>query len=131
LTLVLDSNVVMLSCAAVGGFAQFEPEELLAPPLMWSEFRSGLHEGQWRGAVSPTLAHETLIRLAQSPVLARTHPRLGDEAWRLADALGWAKTYDAEYVALASLLRCRLVTLDARLRRGADRLGFVIGPDEL
>jgi predicted nucleic acid-binding protein len=45
--------------------------------------------------------------------------------------LGWAKTYDAEYVALARLLGCRLVTLDARLRRGADRLGFVISPDEL
>ena len=45
--------------------------------------------------------------------------------------LGWAKTYDAEYVALASLLGCRLVTVDGRLRRGADRLGFVLGPTEL
>jgi len=45
--------------------------------------------------------------------------------------MGWAKTYDAEYVALARLLSCRLVTLDARLRRGADRLGFVVAPQEL
>jgi predicted nucleic acid-binding protein len=49
----------------------------------------------------------------------------------VAEELGWAKTYDAEYVALARLLQCRLVTLDARLRRGADRLGFVIAPSEL
>jgi hypothetical protein len=28
--------------------------------------------------------------------------RLADEAWRLADELGLAKTYDAEFVALAA-----------------------------
>ena len=56
---------------------------------------------------------------------------MGVHAWKIADRLGWAKTYDAEYVALADLLSCRLVTLDARLRRGAQRLGFVVGPDEL
>jgi predicted nucleic acid-binding protein len=49
----------------------------------------------------------------------------------LLDAFGWAKTYDAEYVALAKLLDCRLLTVDGRLRRGADRLGFVITPAEL
>jgi len=56
---------------------------------------------------------------------------LGAEAWRIADELGWAKTFDAEYVALAGLLGCRLVTLDARLRRGADRSGRVTSPTEL
>jgi predicted nucleic acid-binding protein len=45
--------------------------------------------------------------------------------------MGWGRTYDAEYVALATLLGCRLVTLDTRLRRGADRLGMVITPSEL
>ena len=48
-----------------------------------------------------------------------------------ADEMGWARTYDAEYVALARLLDCRLVTLDSRLRRGADRLGLVVSPTEL
>jgi predicted nucleic acid-binding protein len=131
LTLVLDSNVVMLACAAVDGFARFPAEDLVAPPLMWSEFQSGLHEAQWRGAISPALARTTLQRLASAPIHRRPHPRLGQEAWRIADLLGWAKTYDAEYVALAQLLSATLVTLDRRLRRGADRLGFVIGLDEL
>ena len=45
--------------------------------------------------------------------------------------LGWAKTYDAEYVALAQLIGCRMVTLDARLRRGADRLGMAVSIEEL
>jgi hypothetical protein len=35
------------------------------------------------------------------------------------------------HVALAALLRCRLITVDGRLRRGANRLGFVVGPTEL
>lgn len=30
-----------------------------------------------------------------------------------------------------AFLACRLITLDARLRRGTTRLGFVIGPTEL
>lgn len=44
---------------------------------------------------------------------------------------GWAKTYDAEYVALAHLLGSRLLTLDARLRRTASRLVEILGPTEL
>ncbi len=71
------------------------------------------------------------MRLTRIEVERNAHPRLAAEAWSIADELGWAKTYDAEYVALASLLGCRLVTVDGRLRRGADRLGFVVGPTEL
>jgi predicted nucleic acid-binding protein len=47
------------------------------------------------------------------------------------EEMGWAKTYDANYVALARVSKCRLVTLDARMRRATARLGFVIGPAEL
>jgi len=98
---------------------------------MWSEARSALHERAWRGDLEEDQARTARSRVEQAPVKRRTHPRMAAECWRIADALGWAKTYDAEYVALASLLGCRLVTVDARLRRGADRLGFVVGPTEL
>ncbi|MDP8978882.1 MAG: hypothetical protein M3N17_10005 [Actinomycetota bacterium] len=49
----------------------------------------------------------------------------------IADEFGWAKTYDAEYLALARILGCRMVTVDGCLRRGVSRLGLVVGPTEL
>lgn len=97
---------------------------------MWSEARSALHELLWRGEVSVDDALAARSRLEPGPVKRRDHPKLGERAWKLADELGWAKTYDAEYVALADLLTARLVTLDARLRRSTERLGFVISPGE-
>lgn len=83
------------------------------------------------GSISREAAEHARTQLEQCPVRRVERARLGDEAWRVADEFGWGRTYDAEYVALARLLDCRLMTLDARLRRGTDRLGFVIGPDEL
>ena len=129
--LVLDSNVAIRAAAADDGFVEFGREELVAPALLWFEFRSSLHEAVRRGAASERHALETLRRLADAPLRPRSHPRLGETAWKISNEFGWAKTYDAEYVALAQLLDCRVVTLDARLRRGADRLGFVIDPSEL
>jgi predicted nucleic acid-binding protein len=129
--LVVDANVVVRQCADPVGFAPFRREELVAPPFMWAEARSTLHEALWRGAISRPTAAMSLDALESAPVAARIHRRLGREAWRIADELGWAKTYDAEYVALAQLLGCRLVTVDERLRRRTESLGFVIGPTEL
>jgi predicted nucleic acid-binding protein len=129
--LVLDANVALLACAGPAGFDRFGSETLVAPPLMWPEARSGLHEALWRGEVSAELAEQTFAVLHGGRIHERRHRRLAAESWRLAGALGWAKTYDAEYVALAGLLRCRLVTLDGRLRRGADRLGLVVLLSEL
>ena len=52
-------------------------------------------------------------------------------AYELARGLGWAKTYDAEYVSLALAVAAPLVTLDARLRPGAAGTVTVLGPAEL
>jgi predicted nucleic acid-binding protein len=131
--LVLDASLLVEWCIAPGE-AELETllaDELCAPPLMWSEARSALHERVWRRELGAEAADRGRTRLGHAGVMVKTHPHLPAEAWRIADELGWAKTYDAEYVALASLLSCRLVTVDGRLRRGADRLGFVVGPTEL
>jgi predicted nucleic acid-binding protein len=129
--LVVDASVVLPSCWTDSGFRPLQDRELVAPALMWSEVRSSLHEGVWRGDVAAEAARAAHRRLEGAPVRPVADARLGEAAWQIADELGWAKTYDAEYLALARILGCRLVTLDARLRRGADRLGLVVGPNEL
>lgn len=129
--LVLDASIAVPACGSPEGFRLFEKEELVAPPLLWSESRSALHEAMWRREISRTQAERSLEALETAPIRQRTHRALGRTAWRLATDLGWAKTYDAEYLALAQLIGCRLVTLDGRLRRGADGLGFVVLLGEL
>jgi len=99
--------------------------------MMWSETRSVLHEAMWRGEVSRPSAERALHHLDAAPISSRRPRRLGSLAWELADELDWAKTYDAEYLALAQLLGTHVLTVDRRLRRSADRLGLVVLPSEL
>jgi predicted nucleic acid-binding protein len=127
----VDASVAVSACLAPPGFAVLADRELVAPPLLWSETLSALHELVWRGDADPEDGEQARALLARSPIERREDGRLAAEAWLIADRFGWAKTYDAEYVALASLLGCRLVTLDGRLRRATDRLGFVFSPTEL
>jgi predicted nucleic acid-binding protein len=129
--LVVDASVVVDAALDAEGFSALADEALVAPRLLWSEVPSALCELAWRRVVPRDRAAEALEHFLDGPVTARTPGRLPREAWRVAEELGWAKTYDAEYVALARLLGCRLMTADMRLRRGAARAVDVIGPAEL
>jgi predicted nucleic acid-binding protein len=129
--LVIDANVARAACGGEGdGFGVFG-DDLVSVPLMWSEARASLHLSLSKGEIDRSDGEIIHDRLERCPVGRINPPELGKEAWRLAEEFGWGRTYDAEYVALAKLLNCRLVTLDARLRRGTDRLGIVITPAEL
>ena len=121
----------MRACDGEQGFELLGDDDLVAPPLLWSEVLSVVHEALWRQELDDRHAMRLLERMERSPIRSRAPRNLRRQAWDIAEQLGWAKTYDAEYVALAQLLGGRLVTLDARLRRGADRLGLVVTPDEL
>lgn len=129
--LVVDASFVLQACLETEGFGLIATYKAIAPTLVVSETLSALREGQFRGVISPELALLARERLKKAPVQTQTTPELIDEAWRVADELGWAKTYDAEYVALARLFGCRLLTVDARLKRGSARVVDVIGPAEL
>jgi hypothetical protein len=91
----------------------------------------GVARDALREEIPEDMAALGLERREAMPVRIEQPSNLSREAWRIADEFGWAKTYDAEYVALAKMKECRLVTVDGRLRRGADRLGFVVTPAEL
>jgi predicted nucleic acid-binding protein len=92
-----------------------------------------LHAMAFRGEISSALAELGLERFltGKIKVLERRPDGLAKAAWQVAGRFGWAKTYDAEYVALAEAFDCRLVTVDVKLRNGAERLGFVVTPAEL
>lgn len=128
--LVVDASTALRLCGSKGGLERLG-EKLVAPPLMWSEALAALHSLVWRGVVPRNHADYTRERLAHGPIVARNSRHIPKIAWRIADDLGWAKTYDAEYLALAEILRCRVVTGDLRLRRGAARLGNVVTLEEL
>ena len=129
--LVVDAAVVVTACLSESGFEPLTHEQLVAPPLMWSEASSVLHELLWRREISGDLAATAFQRLIQAEIAARRPKGLFDEAWGIAERLGWAKTYDAEYLALARILRCRLLTTDAKLKTAGSKIVGVIGPAEL
>ncbi len=99
--------------------------------MIHAETLSTLHEMRWREEILGEMADLGRTRHRQMPVRIEQPSELSDEAWRIADEFGWAKVYDAHYVALARLFGCRLVTVDMRLWRGTKRLGFVVTPGDL
>jgi predicted nucleic acid-binding protein len=91
--------------------------ELLAPTLLRSQTLSALHEAVERGEIPADVAHERLAHIRRMKIRLLGDAVLQRRAWELADQLGWASTYDAEYVALTQLQADAFVTLDKRLAR--------------
>ncbi len=57
-----DANVAIAACAKENGFTELE-DELVAPPLMWSEARANLHLELFKGAIEhedATIMHKRL-----------------------------------------------------------------------
>jgi predicted nucleic acid-binding protein len=95
---------------------------LLAPTLLRSQVLSALHETVQRGDISAGEARDRLERIGRLPIRLLGDAVLRRRAWEVADRLGWASTYQAEYVALTQLQADALVTLDADLARRAGEI---------
>ena len=127
----MDASALVPSLLAGRNPAGLDGFDLVAPGLLWSETSSALHVLRWRGLVDEGLAGRALSRLLDRKIQRVVGRELTETAWRVANDLGWAKTYDAEYVALALMRDAPLVTLDPRLRRGAARLIEMLAPEDI
>jgi predicted nucleic acid-binding protein len=110
---VVDASAVLHLVGA--GVEVSARHELLAPTLLRSQTLSALHEAVQRGELAPEVGRDRLTRIGRMPIRLLGDAVLRRRAWELADQLGWASTYDAEYVALTQLQADALVTLDADL----------------
>jgi predicted nucleic acid-binding protein len=112
---VVDAGAVLH--LASGAFEVSAEHELLAPTLLRSQTLSALHEAVQRGEMPAGVARDRLARIGRMPIRLLGDAVLRRRAWEVADQLGWASTYDAEYVALTQLQADALVTLDEDLAR--------------
>jgi predicted nucleic acid-binding protein len=132
--LVVDASVIVeatLQRLETEAMKALDGDDLAAPWLLWSEVPSALNELVYRGDVPADIGEKAIERFKTIAIKPRHPDDLIDEARRVAKDFGWAKTYDAEYLALAKILNCNLVTLDGPLWRRTNQLGFVITPAEL
>ncbi len=70
-------------------------------------------------------------RIGRMPIRLLGDAVLRRRAWELADRLGWASTYNAEYVALTQLQADAFVTLDAELARSVEGIVATASIDAL
>jgi predicted nucleic acid-binding protein len=105
--------------------------ELLAPTLLRSQTLSNLHEAVHRGELSTDVARERLGRIGRMKIRLLGDAVLRRRAWELADQLGWASTYDAEYIALTQLQADAFVTLDKKLARSVEGIVATASIDAL
>jgi predicted nucleic acid-binding protein len=112
---VVDSSAVLRLASADTEVPT--KHKLLAPTLLRSQTLSDLHEAVQRGEIPADVARDQLARIGRMPIRLLGDAVLRRRAWELADRLGWAQTYNAEYVALTQLQADAFITLDKELAR--------------
>jgi predicted nucleic acid-binding protein len=126
---VLDAGAVIH--LASDGLRVSSRHELLAPTLLRSQTLSILHEAVHSGELSSNEARERLERIQAMKIRLLGDAVLRRVAWRIADDLGWADTYTAEYLALTQLQADAFVTLDRGLARRVRDVVTIASIDDI
>jgi predicted nucleic acid-binding protein len=105
--------------------------KLLAPTLLRSETLSALHQAVQRGEIPADVARGRLTRIGRMPIRLLGDGVLRRRAWEIADQLGWASTYNAEYIALTQLQADAFITLDAELARSVEGIVATVSREAL
>lgn len=126
---VVDASAVLHLASA--GVEVAGAHALFAPTLLRSQVLSALHEAVQRGEIPADVARNRLTRIGRMPIRLLGDAVLRRRAWDLADRLGWASTYNAEYVALTQLQADAFVTLDAELARSVEGIVATASIDAL
>ena len=129
---MIDASAALHLALAEDATPGLSRYHLIAPAIFLSERTSSLVSAAYRASMPDTVVVDAFDRLEAMTVeivdTDRSHRRA---ALVLARSLGWAKTYDAEYVVLAQRLRCAILTTDDRLTRGARHLVDMFDPHTL
>jgi indolepyruvate ferredoxin oxidoreductase alpha subunit len=107
---------------AAGEIEVAAEHKLVAPMLVRSQALAALYQAARRGEISAAEGIERVTRINSLRVRFLGDKVLQRNAWRVADQLGWATTYDAEFVALTQLQADVLITSDDGLARAVSGL---------
>lgn len=99
-------------------------DRLVTPPLLFAETTSVLRRYVHSGAIAQNHAVASLQQLFRLPLSVIHHESVYIRALELAEHLGLARAYDVQYLAVAEMEDCSLVTLDRRLYESARTLGI-------
>ena len=126
---VVDAGAVL---HLAGAEAEVSAEhKLLAPTLLRSQTLSALYEAVRRGEIPADVGRERLRRVGRMPIRLLGDAVLRRRAWEVAEQLGWASTYDAEYIALTQLQADAFVTMDEKLARSVEGIVATASIDAL
>jgi len=104
---------------------------LVAPTLLRSQMLALLYQAARRGELDRREAAAQLDFVRSLRIRLLGDRRLQAVAWRVAEQLGSADTFTAEYVALTQIQADALVTLDGEVASAARRLVRVAPVGEL
>jgi predicted nucleic acid-binding protein len=90
-----------------------------------------LHEAVHRGELAADVALNLLERIWRMRIRLLGDAVLRRRAWEVAEQMGWAGTYNAEYVALTQLQADAFVTRDAQLARSVKGIVATASIDAL